>query len=186
MDLGRRPVEQNRIASHQRVLPTGMVRGDAQRQFPMLPLRATAQNVVNPLADVGKYLPNSVSSSNYGQFDDPKEVEMYNGNCAKLNDQAEGHLLEFNKYVLDEQDSCDYLRGGSGSCRTSLCQSWKIGPSHYGQSGFGDDLLDQYAREEEAMGSGLGLLPAGVAAVLGLAAPPVAEETPKRGGTLTY
>ena len=35
------------------------------------------QNVVNPLADVGKYLPHSVSASNYGHFDDPKEIEMY-------------------------------------------------------------------------------------------------------------
>src|SRR5436305_12696616 len=34
------------------------------------------QNVVNPLADVGKYLPGKVSPSNYGYFDDDEEIAI--------------------------------------------------------------------------------------------------------------
>ena len=34
-------------------------------------LDAECQNIVNPLLDGTKYLPHSVSSSNYGNYDDP-------------------------------------------------------------------------------------------------------------------
>ena len=59
-------------------------------------------------------------SSNYGQFDDPKEIEMYDRQLREL-DKAKQHadLLEFNKYVLDEQAHAIYLLGGSGTCRTA-------------------------------------------------------------------
>src|SRR5207247_3165068 len=68
----------------QRVLPTGPW-FEAMRSGNFdVTTEGNCQNVVNPLADVGKYLPNSVSSSNYGQFDDPKEVEMYNRQLREL------------------------------------------------------------------------------------------------------
>ena len=52
--------------------------------------------MVNPLADVGKYLPHSVSSSNYGQFDDPKEIEMYDRQLRELdNAKQQGGLAQF-------------------------------------------------------------------------------------------
>ena len=47
-------------------------------------VEGNCQNVVNPLADVGKYLPHSVSNSNYGNFEDAKEVELYNRQLREL------------------------------------------------------------------------------------------------------
>jgi peptide/nickel transport system substrate-binding protein len=59
--------ELSRIGLHvtQRVLPTGPY-GDALRNGDFdLTLDGHCQNVVNPLLDVGKYLPHSVSTENY-------------------------------------------------------------------------------------------------------------------------
>jgi hypothetical protein len=57
----------SRIGLHvtQRVLPTGPY-GEALRNGDCdLTLDGHCQNVVNPLLDVGKYLPHSVSTENY-------------------------------------------------------------------------------------------------------------------------
>ena len=59
--------ELSRIGLHvtQRVLPTGPY-GEALRNGDCdLTLDGHCQNVVNPLLDVGKYLPHSVSTENY-------------------------------------------------------------------------------------------------------------------------
>ena len=65
--------EWSKIGLHvtQRVLPTGpwfdaMRNGDFD-----VTLDGNCQSVVNPLLDVGKYLPRSVSTANYGNYDDP-------------------------------------------------------------------------------------------------------------------
>jgi hypothetical protein len=40
-------------------------------------LDGDCQNIVNPLLDGTKYLPRSVSAANYGNYDDPAEIELY-------------------------------------------------------------------------------------------------------------
>src|SRR5438045_5067429 len=74
----------------QRVLPTGPWFEALRSGNFDITTEGNCQNVVNPLADVGKYLPHSVSSSNYGQFDDPKEIEMYDRQLREL-DKAKQH-----------------------------------------------------------------------------------------------
>src|ERR1700736_512978 len=61
----------------QRVVPTGPF-GDAMRrgEFDTV-LDGDCQNIVNPLLDGTKYLPRSVSPSNFGYYEDPPEVELY-------------------------------------------------------------------------------------------------------------
>ena len=55
----------------QRVLPTGpWFQAMRDGNFDVT-VEGNCQNVVNPLADVGKYLPHTVSASNYGNFEDP-------------------------------------------------------------------------------------------------------------------
>ena len=62
----------------QRVLPTGPF-GEALRQGEFdAALDGECQNIVNPLLDGTKYLPHTVSSSNFGNYDDPAEIELYN------------------------------------------------------------------------------------------------------------
>jgi len=103
------------------------------------------QNIVNPLADVGKYLPHSVSSSNYGQFDDPKEIEMYNRQLRELDStKQQADLLEFTKYVLDDQAHAIYLLWWQRVVPyRSYVKGWKIGPSHYVNQDLGTVWLDQ-------------------------------------------
>ena len=40
-------------------------------------LEANCQNVVNPMPTLGRYLPHEVYSENFGYYDDPKQVEIY-------------------------------------------------------------------------------------------------------------
>ena len=61
----------------QRVLPTGPF-GEAFRSGDFdAGLDGDCQNIVNPLLDGTKYLPHSVSSSNYGNYEDPAEIEAF-------------------------------------------------------------------------------------------------------------
>jgi len=117
----------------QRVLPTGPWFEALRSGNFDVGTEGNCQNVVNPLADVGKYLPHSVSGSNYGQFDDPKEIEMYDKQLRELDKAKQrADLLEFNKYVLDEQAHAIYLLWWQRTVPyRSYVKGWKIGPSHY-------------------------------------------------------
>ena len=66
-----------RLKVTQRVLPTGPF-GEAFRSGDFdTGLDGDCQNIVNPLLDGTKYLPHSVSAANYGNYDDPAEIELY-------------------------------------------------------------------------------------------------------------
>src|SRR5271169_3411777 len=72
--------EWSKIGLHvtQRVVPTGpWFEAMRQGNFDAV-LEANCQGVVNPLMDVGKYLPHTVYTENYGQFEDQKEIDIYN------------------------------------------------------------------------------------------------------------
>ncbi len=117
----------------QKVVPVGPW-FEAQRSGNFdVTVEGNCQNVVNPLADVGKYLPHSVSNSNYGNFEDAKEVEMYNRQLRELDKtKQKADLLEFSKYVLDEQAHEIFLLWWQRVVPyRSYVKGWKIGPSHY-------------------------------------------------------
>ena len=66
------------IKATQKVVPTGPWL-DAMRSGDFtVALQANCQNVVNPIADVGRWLPHEVHRENYGYFSDPEEVDIYN------------------------------------------------------------------------------------------------------------
>src|SRR5215212_4911904 len=91
------------------------------------------QNVVNPLADIGKYLPHTVSPSNYGYFEDQKEVDLYNRLLPELDKSKQRALLrEFEKHVLSDQAHQIYLLWWQRIVpHRSYVKGWKISPSHY-------------------------------------------------------
>ena len=91
------------------------------------------QNVVNPLADIGKYLPHTVSPSNYGYFEDQKEVDLYNQLLRELDKSKQRALLrEFEKHVLSDQAHQIYLLWWQRIVpHRSYVKGWKISPSHY-------------------------------------------------------
>jgi peptide/nickel transport system substrate-binding protein len=108
-------------------------------------LEGNCQNVVNPLADVGKYLPHTVSSSNYGNFEDQTEVDTYN-KMLREPDKAKQRVLmrQFEKRVLDDQAHAIYLLWWRRIVPyRSYVKGWKIGPSHYVNQDLGTIWLDK-------------------------------------------
>jgi peptide/nickel transport system substrate-binding protein len=129
----------------QRVLPTGPWFQAMRDGNFAVTTEGNCQNVVNPLADVGKYLPHSMSSSNYGYFDDDKEVEIYNKLLRELDKSKQRALLrEFEKQVLSEQAHQIFLLWWQRIVpHRSYVKGWKIGPSHYVNQDLATIWLDQ-------------------------------------------
>ena len=62
------------------------------------------QGVVNPLLDVSKFLPHSVYTENYGNYEDQKEIDLYQQLLHETDFAKQRALMrEFEKYVLDTE-----------------------------------------------------------------------------------
>src|SRR5205807_2245754 len=114
-----------------------IVRTVAGIVFPGSPLAATmeanCQSVVNPVLDVGKYLPHTVFTENYGGYEDPAEIELYQKMLREA-DPAKQRLLmrEFEKYVIDTQAHELPLTFWYRIVPyRSYVKGWKISPSHF-------------------------------------------------------
>src|SRR5437588_6733132 len=117
----------------QRVLQTGPF-GEALRNgdFDTV-VDGDCQNIVNPLLDGTKYLPRSVSPSNYGYYEDPAEVELYDRMLRETDFARQRELMrQFEKLVLDTEAHEIFLlwRYRIVPYR-SYVKGWKVSPSHY-------------------------------------------------------
>ncbi len=127
--------EWSKIGVHvtQRVLPTGPY-DEALRQHDFAAtLDAECQNIVNPLLDGTKYLPHSVTSSNYGNYDDPEEIAIYDQMLREPDFTKQRALMrQFEKRVLDTDAHEIFLlwRYRIVPYR-SYVKGFKISPSHY-------------------------------------------------------
>jgi peptide/nickel transport system substrate-binding protein len=121
------------LKATQRVQPTGpwtdaMRRGDFE-----VVLQANCRAVPNPVLDVQPYLPSSVFTANYGNFEDKDEVALY-GRMLHETDPARQRALmrEFEKHAIDTTAHEIWI---SWWYRTVLHRSylkgWKISPSHF-------------------------------------------------------
>jgi peptide/nickel transport system substrate-binding protein len=91
------------------------------------------QNIVNPLLDGIKFLPHTVSSSNYGNYDDPAEIELYDRMLREPDFVKQRELFrQFEKLVLDTEAHEIFLlwRYRIVPYR-SYVKGWKISPSQY-------------------------------------------------------
>jgi peptide/nickel transport system substrate-binding protein len=127
--------EWSKIGLHvtQRVLPTGPYNEALRRGDFTVALDAECQNVVNPLLDGTKYLPHSVSTANYGNYDDPKEIDIYDRMLREPDFARQRDLMrQFEKLVLDTETHEMFLlwRYRIVPYR-SYVKGWKISPSHY-------------------------------------------------------
>jgi peptide/nickel transport system substrate-binding protein len=117
----------------QRVVPTGPF-GEALRRGEFeTALDGDCQNIVNPLLDGTKYLPHSVSPSNYGYYEDPSEVELYDRMLRETDFARQRDLMrQFEKRVLDTEAHEIFLlwRYRIVPYR-SYVKGWKVSPSHY-------------------------------------------------------
>jgi peptide/nickel transport system substrate-binding protein len=127
--------EWSKIGVHvtQRVLPTGPYDEALRGGDFTVAIDAECQNIVNPLLDGTKYLPRTVSDANYGNYDDPAEIELYE-RMVRQPDFAPRRALmrEFEKRVLDTEAHEIFLlwRYRIVPYR-SYVKGWKVSPSHY-------------------------------------------------------
>jgi peptide/nickel transport system substrate-binding protein len=127
--------EWSKVGLHatQRVLPTGpFFEGLRSGTFDVA-IDFNCGSVVNPLLDVGKYLPRSVYSENYGNYEDQKEIDLYQKMLHETDLTMQRVLMRaFEKYVLDTEA---HMLITPWYYRIipyrSYVKGWKISPSHY-------------------------------------------------------
>jgi peptide/nickel transport system substrate-binding protein len=127
--------EWSKIGLHvtQRVLPTGPEL-DALRSGNFgIVLGANCHGVPNPLMDVQPFLPASVYTANYGQYEDQTEVDLYNKMLRETDfAKQRARMREFEKYVVDDQAHEIWVLWWNRIIPyRSYVKGWKISPSHY-------------------------------------------------------
>ena len=117
----------------QRVVPTGpwfetMRAGNFEAA-----VYGNCQSVVNPLVDVQRYLPYTVEAQNFGFYEDPDEIALYEKMIAETDPAAQRRLMrQFEKDVLDDKAHAIFLLWWYRSVlHRSYVKGWKINPSHY-------------------------------------------------------
>jgi len=139
--------EWSKIGLHvtQRVVPTGPW-FDAMRSgsFDVV-VEASCNSVVNPLLDVQKYLPHTVSSENYGNYDDGPEIDLYQKMLHETDGAKQRALMrEFEKHVLDTQAHELVVTYWNRIVPLrSYVKGWKVSPSHYVNQDLANVWLDQ-------------------------------------------
>ena len=127
--------EWSKIGLHvtQRVLPTGPELEALRSGNFQIVLGANCHGVPNPLMDVQPYLPHSVYTANYGQYEDRAEVDLYNKMLHETDFAKQRALMrEFEKYVLDDQAHEIWVLWWNRIIPyQSYVKGWKISPSHY-------------------------------------------------------
>ncbi|MBV9153238.1 MAG: ABC transporter substrate-binding protein [Alphaproteobacteria bacterium] len=90
-------------------------------------------STVNPLLDVQPYLPTSISSENYGYYEDPKEVDLYNRMLHEPDPQKQrAYMNAFEKLVMDgEAHATKVIWWNRIIPYRSYVKGFKISPSHY-------------------------------------------------------
>jgi peptide/nickel transport system substrate-binding protein len=88
---------------------------------------------VNPLLDVQPYLPTSISSENYGYYEDQKEVDLYNKMLHEPDaEKQHADMDAFQKLVMDtEAHATKILWWNRIIPYRSYVKGFKIAPSHY-------------------------------------------------------
>ena len=127
--------EWSKIGLHatQRVVPTGpWFEAMRSGNFDVV-LEANCSSVVNPLLDVQKVLPRSVYTENYGNYDDPTEINLYQAMLHETDPGKQRTLMrEFEKHVIDaEAHEFPMLWWYRIIPYRSYVRGWKISPSHY-------------------------------------------------------
>ena len=117
----------------QQVVPTGPWFAAQRSGEFSVSTGGNCHGIVNPVIDVQTWLSHSISSQNYGYYEDPKEDEIYD---KMLNepDVAKQRALayEFDKHVLGEEAHYIHTYWWNRIVPLrSYVHGWKIGPSHY-------------------------------------------------------
>jgi peptide/nickel transport system substrate-binding protein len=139
--------EWSKIGLHvtQRVVPTGpWFEAMRNGSFDVV-LEANCQSVVNPLLDVQKYLPHTVFTENYGNYEDQQEIDLYEKMLHETDPAKQRSLMrQFEKYVVDDQAHETWVVWWFRSVPyRSYVKGWKIGPSHFNNQDLATIWLDK-------------------------------------------
>jgi len=133
------------VKATQRVLPTGpWFEGLRNGSFDVA-IEGNCQSVINPVLDVSKYQPRSVFTEQYGNFDDPDSIDLYQRMLHETDPAKQRKLMrEFEKHALDDQThEIMTLWWYRIVPHRSYVKGWKIGPSHFLNQDLGTVWLDQ-------------------------------------------
>jgi peptide/nickel transport system substrate-binding protein len=117
----------------QRVEPTGPWFAAMRNGSFDVALEGNCQSVINPVLDVGKHQPHSVFTEQYGQFDDPAAIELYQKMLHETDPAKQRALMRaFEKHALDGQaHEIMMLWWYRIVPHRSYVKGWKISPSHF-------------------------------------------------------
>jgi peptide/nickel transport system substrate-binding protein len=129
----------------QKVIPTGpFYEGLRNGNFDVT-VDFNCQGVVNPPLDTAKYLPRTVYPENYGNYEDDKEIELYNKMLHEADPAKQRVAMrEYEKYVLETQAHAIMTPWWYRILPLhSYMKGWKISPSHYINMDFAQVWLDK-------------------------------------------
>ena len=117
----------------QHVVPTGPWFAAQRTGNYEVNVGANCHSVVNPVIDVQPYLPNSLYKAQYGYFEDPHEIDLYNKTLHETNlEKQHKDMFDFVKYVMGTKAHTAWLLWWYRRVPLrSYVNGWKIGPSHY-------------------------------------------------------
>ncbi len=127
--------EWTKIGVHatQKVVPTGPWFEAMRDGNYDVVVEANCNGVVNPLMDTQKFLPRSMFNENYGGYDDPAEIAIYNKMLHETDFAKQRELMrQYETYVIDTKAyEWPMLWWYRMLPARSYMKGWKIGPSHY-------------------------------------------------------
>ena len=134
--LGTWLVDQwSKIGLHvtQHVVPTGPWFAALRSGDFAVSTGGSCHGIVNPLIDVQTWLPLPVNKADYGYYEDPTELAIYEKMLHETNLEKQRELMyQFNKQVLDRQAHFILTYWWQRIVPLhSYVHGWKIGPSHY-------------------------------------------------------
>src|SRR5262249_50740186 len=129
----------------QRVLPTGPFYDALRHGTFDVTVDFNCQSVVNPLLDIGKFLPHSVYAENYGGYDDEKEVALYQAILHETDPTKQRAMVcECENSVLATATPMIRTLGWYRTVpHRSYVRGWKTSPSHYVNQDLANVWLDK-------------------------------------------
>jgi peptide/nickel transport system substrate-binding protein len=96
-------------------------------------LEAPGHGFVNPLIDVQKILPASLDAENYGHYDDPTAVDLYQKVLHETDPENQRQMMrDFEKYMLDDQAHVIWVLWWHRIVPyQSYVRGFKIAPTHF-------------------------------------------------------
>jgi peptide/nickel transport system substrate-binding protein len=139
--------EWSKIGVHatQKVVPTGPWFQEMRDGTYDVVVEANCNGVVNPLMDTQKYLPRSVFTENYGGYEDPALVAIYDKMLRETDFAKQRALMrEYETYIIDTKAyEWPMLWWFRMIPERSYVKGWKIGPSHYVNQDLANVWLDK-------------------------------------------